>query len=136
MVYNPKLGAMSSPFGENPNEGSIAKEDPNKLPPPEDRPTSPSTIADMIDKEYGKVMDGHNNAQDALSGKKKPEPVIEVKSANPETEVKEEGRQTFTKETKSAVLSAMLAAGAEIKQVYDDIIVVNINGQDITICQE
>jgi len=146
MVYNPKLGAMSSPFGENPNEGSIIKEDPFELPPDEGIPSNvingPQDIANMMDEAYGGLTDGHNKAQTKLSeefGKKsKKKEVVEVK---PAVKIKEETKKVtsdydFNIDTKNEVLKNLISSGMKIKNVFDDVIIAEVNGEEVYISQK
>jgi hypothetical protein len=134
MSYNPKLGAMSSPFGENPNEGSIIKEDPYELPPDESQPSNvingPQDIANMINDAYGGLIDGHNKAQTKLceQSAKKPEAKIVVKS-----EAKPEKVEAMDTDTKNDIIKNLLDSGMKIKNVFDDVIVAEVGGKEIYI---
>ena len=130
MAYKKNLGAMSSPFGENPNEGNIASENPMKLPPEEKSSmvTSPSSIANMIDEAYGGVLDGHNKAQDKLQKTKKPV-VEEVKK------VISEKKEPMAQDTKDEIIKNLIGSGMSIKSVFDDCIVAEINGKEIVISE-
>lgn len=140
MAYNPKLGAMSSPFGENPNAGSIMSEDPMKMPPDESKPTynpnkqsvinSPSDIAKMFDDAYGSVINNHNNAQDKATLKAPPKNVVEpvVKTNPPPTQA-----TAKTSQSKNDVLGKLIADGCEIKSVTDTKVVAIMNGMEVSI---
>jgi hypothetical protein len=134
MSYNPKLGAMSSPFGENPNEGSIIKEDPYELPPDESQPSNvingPQDIANMINDAYGGLIDGHNKAQTKLCEQsvKKSEATVVVK---PDT--KSDNVEMMDTDTKNEIIKNILGSGMKIKNVFDDVIVAEVNGKEIYI---
>ena len=145
MAYNPKLGAMSSPFGENPNEGSIIKQDPYEMPPEDDgRPNAdknvingPQDIAAMMDEAYGGLLDGHNKAQDRLqTTKKDKEDIVKVKS---KTEAVEQPKKEKSEvvpmatDTKNEIIKNLINSGMNIKNVFDDVIVAEVNGQEIYI---
>jgi hypothetical protein len=138
MSYNPKLGAMSSPFGENPNEGSIIQADPYEMPPDESIPSNvingPQDIANMMDEAYGGLMDGHNKAQTKLSeqfSKKPAEEKVTVKTeVAPQPKEKVEAMDL---DTKNATIKSLLDSGMKIKNVFDDVIVAEVNGKEIYI---
>ena len=114
MSYNPKLGAMSSPFGENANEGSIMKEDPNALPPREDIVgVKPSTLSDMMNKAWDEVIGGHDKAQDALMTNSKP---------------KQPEQDNSKKDRKQKMISEFVQKGINIVSVSDNEIEIEVGG--------
>ena len=136
MAYKKNLGAMSSLFGENPNEGNIASENPMKLPPEEKSSmVTPSTIANMFDEAYSGVIEGHNKAQDRLTGSKKP--VVEVPKVVVETKsaVEVEKNEPMAQDTKDAIIKNLIGSGMSIKSVFDDCIIAEIDGKEIVISE-
>ena len=121
MAYKKKSGAMSSPFGENPNAGSIAgpdKAEQYQIPPEKSNVINgPEDLAKMLDEAYGTVCDSHNRAQDRLQ-KPTPPPTPTPPPPTPSADA--------AKVTE--VIQNLIKNGATIQMVKENTIIASIAG--------
>jgi carbamoylphosphate synthase small subunit len=75
----------------------------------------------MVNDAYGGIIDGHNKAQTKLTETKKKE------------EPKKEKIEAMDLDTKNATIKSLLDSGMKIKNVFDDVIIAEVNGKEIYI---